>query len=360
MANKCFVYLDFAFNNVKAGRVVIELFSDVVPKTTENFRALCTGEKEIGSQGKLLHFKGSTIHRVISQCMVQGGDIINGDGTGGESIYGEYFPEENFTLKHAEPGIVGMSPNGRNKNSSQFYITTVPCTHLDNTNVAFGKVVRGLDVIIEMSEIPRVNDVPQQNIVISNCGEFQLNVPWNLGENDGTVDVYPPWPSDWDEPDVDDEFITRVINNINDSGNVFYYKQKFLDSERKYKKVIRYIDWYLEKTKHTESRNAISKLRNNALLNLTAVRLKINKNKEAVEHCNEILKSCPDNGKAYYRRGRAKLALKEYDDALKDLKIAYKIHPNDKHIKNTFEVAKNRKRTYLTKERVFFAKIFNQ
>lgn len=355
---RSFVFLDFTINNVKAGRVVIELFQDIVPKTTENFRALCTGKKGLGIKGKPLCFKGTKIHRAISQCMVQGGDIINGDGTDGESIYGEYFPDENFELKHDEPGMVGMSSNGLNRNSSQFYITTVPCLHLDNNNVVFGKVVRGLDIVIEMSEIPRVNDIPQQEIIITNCGEFQDNEPWNLEENDGTLDAYPPWPNDWECQSLEEEKIIDVINNINDSGNVYFYKQNFLDAERKYNKMLRYIDWYLDKTKG-KTGNTILKLRYNALLNLTAVRLKINKNKEAVEHCNEIIRANPENGKAFYRRARAKLALKDYDDALNDFKIAYKLHP-DKHIKNMFEIAKSRKRTYLNKEKIFFSKIFNQ
>jgi len=353
-----YVYLDFTFDDVKAGRIVIELFKNVVPRTVENFRALCTGEKGVGKQGKPLHLKGTKIHRVIPQCMVQGGDIIKGDGTDGESIYGKYFDSENFELKHTEIGMVGMVTNGKNKNSSQFYITTVPCTHLDSQNVVFGKVVRGLDTVIEMSEIPRINDIPQQDITISNCGEFGPNESWKIEEDDGTMDVYPPWPSDWNIS-LEKTVVLNAILNINESGKMYFNDQKFLDAERKYKKTLRYIDWYLLKSK---IRNDIDilQLRNTALLNLTAVRLMLNKNKEVIEHCNELLKICPDNGKAYYRRARAKLALKEYDEALSDLKIAYKLHPNDRNIKNMFEVTKNRKRNYLTREKIFISKIFNQ
>ncbi|XP_050297610.1 peptidyl-prolyl cis-trans isomerase D [Anthonomus grandis grandis] len=355
---ECYVFLDFAFNKVKAGRVVIKLYKDIVPKTAENFRGLCTGENGIGHQGKRLHYKGTRIHRVIPQCMVQGGDIIYGNGTGGESIYGQYFPSENHELKHTEEGMVGTSNNGLNKNSSQFYITTVPCPHLDDENVIFGKVVKGLDIIKDMSEIPRVNDIPQEEILITDCGVLKPNEPWNYEENDGSADVYPPWPNDW-EGTLNKEVVNEVINNINESGNTYFYEGKYLDAERKYKKVLRYIAWYLEKTNNKRGTD-FSDIRNAALLNLTAVKLKINRNKEALEFCNEIIKENPCNGKAYYRRARAKLGLKEYDEALKDLKIAYKIHPNDIHIKTAFETTKKKKLNYLKREKIFFSRVFSQ
>ncbi|CAG9765505.1 unnamed protein product [Ceutorhynchus assimilis] len=355
----CYVFLDFTFDKVPAGRVVIKLFKNIVPLTAENFRALCTGEKGVGAQGKPLFYKGSKIHRVIPQCMVQGGDIINGDGTGGESIYGAYFANEkneNYNLKHTEEGMVGCCTNGPDKNSSQFYITTVPCTHLDHQNVIFGKVVKGLDVIREMSEIPRVDDVPEEDILISNCGAFEPNQLWGLEENDGTPDIYPPWPNDWDNQSVNVNTVKQVVENINQSGNVFFYRGQFKDAERKYKKVVRYIDWFLQQTRS----KSFLDLRNNALLNMTAVSLKLQKNKKALQYCNEILKSSPHNGKAYYRRARARLALKDYDEALRDLKSANRLHPNDRHIKAAFETLKAKKQNYLQKEIVFCSKVFSQ
>merc|ERR1711871_4322 len=141
------VFFDMSIGGDSAGRIVMELRADVVPKTAENFRALCTGEKGVGKSGKPLHFKGSAFHRVITEFMAQGGDFTAGNGTGGESIYGMKFPDENFTVKHTKRGDLSMANAGPNTNGSQFFLCFIPCQWLDGKHCVFGQVVDGLQVL---------------------------------------------------------------------------------------------------------------------------------------------------------------------------------------------------------------------
>lgn len=135
------VFFDIKFDNKSVERYEFLLYADVVPATAENFRALCTGEKGKGKSGKPLHFKGCAFHRIIPEFMAQGGDFTAGDGTGGESIYGVTFKDENFKKFHTKPGLLSMANAGPNTNGSQFFLTFVPCKWLDKKHVVFGELV---------------------------------------------------------------------------------------------------------------------------------------------------------------------------------------------------------------------------
>jgi peptidylprolyl isomerase len=171
-ADNPYVFFELKQGDEDLGRVVMQIYMDIVPKTAENFRALCTGEKGDGTMGKPLHYKGSTFHRVIKDFMIQGGDFTNGDGTGGESIYGEKFEDENFTLKHTGEGVLSMANAGPGTNGSQFFICSRDTPHLDGKHVVFGKVVEGMDIVRKIEDTPTTGDKPDVDVVIADCGEM--------------------------------------------------------------------------------------------------------------------------------------------------------------------------------------------
>ncbi|XP_032659350.1 peptidyl-prolyl cis-trans isomerase D isoform X4 [Chelonoidis abingdonii] len=283
------VFFDVDIGGERVGRIVLELFADVVPKTAENFRALCTGEKGIGpTTGKPLHYKGCPFHRIIKKFMIQGGDFSNQNGTGGESIYGEKFEDENFHYKHDQAGLLSMANAGPNTNGSQFFITTVPTPHLDGKHVVFGRVIKGMGV-----------------------AKILENVEVN-GEKPAQIDK-----------------IVSIAEDIKNIGNTFFKSQNWAMASKKYTKGLRYV----EASKAIAEESDTAKLNPAALtclLNIAACKLKVSDWQGTIESCCEALALDPANTKALYRRAQGWQGIRDFDQALADLKKAQEITPEDK------------------------------
>ncbi len=167
------VFFEMMIDGEAAGRIEMVLRADVVPKTAENFRALCTGEKGVGTLGKKLSYKGTSFHRIIPGFMCQGGDFTKHNGTGGESIYGGKFPDENFELDHTGVGVLSMANAGPNTNGSQFFLCTAKTDWLDGKHVVFGKVTKGLDLVKRMEATGTKSGTPTAQVKVIDCGEIK-------------------------------------------------------------------------------------------------------------------------------------------------------------------------------------------
>uniref|UniRef100_A0A3Q3W951 Peptidyl-prolyl cis-trans isomerase D n=1 Tax=Mola mola TaxID=94237 RepID=A0A3Q3W951_MOLML len=313
------VFFDVDIDGDRAGRLVLELFADITPKTAENFRALCTGEKGTGnSTGKPLHFKGCPFHRIIKKFMIQGGDFSNHNGTGGESIYGEKFEDENFHYKHDKVGLLSMANAGPNTNGSQFFITTVPTPHLDDKHVVFGQVLKGMGVLKMLESIDTKDDVPVKPCVIADCGEHKDGDSWGAAPNDGTGDAHPDYPEDSDINFKDVDQILSVAEDVKNIGNTLFKNQDWKAAVSKYNKALRYLEESRDQLEEEEE-EVQKKLEPAALscyLNTAACKLKMQLWQDALDGCNQALELNQTNTKALFRRAQAWQGLKEYSKAM--------------------------------------------
>lgn len=367
------VFFDVEIGGEFVGRILFELYKNVVPKTVENFRALCTGEKGIGHFGKPLHYKGSIFHRIIEKFMVQGGDFTNSDGTGGESIYGEKFEDEGFVLKHDIPGLLSMANAGPNTNGSQFFITTVPTPHLDGKHVVFGRVLKGMNVVRNLEHVEKNKETPKKECRISDCGELQPGQDDGCIVDDGTGDKYADWPIDSDIDFKSKESIDKVLTicaDVKEIGNRLYKEKNFVKAKSKYNKALRYLEKLDDAGSDSDSELGDDNMKDDKIkqieityilplhLNIAACKLQLKDYEGVVEDCDQVLESDPNNVKALFRKGQALVNLKDWDKAEDMLKKALNIEPNDKGIRRELEKTKKAQQEEKVKEKQMYTRMF--
>ncbi|PGG97328.1 hypothetical protein AJ80_09716 [Polytolypa hystricis UAMH7299] len=366
------VFFDIEIGNRQEGRIVFELKRIVVPKTADNFRALCTGEKGIGKTGKLLSYKGSIFHRIIRQFMIQGGDFTAFNGTGGESIYGEKFPDENFDLKHDRPFLLSMANSGPGTNGSQFFVTTVPTPHLDDKHVVFGEVLKGKGLVRKIENLPTdSSDKPQRQVNVVDCGELSGDEYSSALQPavDATGDKYEDYPEDTANKDtLTGADYLRIATELKELGNTSFKAGNLDLGLGKYQKALRYLNEYPEATDSDppELDAQLAALRFTLHSNSALLANKLHRFTDgrswagfALENAARANSKDTDKAKAHYRRAIASVGMKDEEDALKDLDEAEKLAPGDVAVKNEKERIKKVVAEREKKEKAAMKKFFS-
>lgn len=364
------VFFDISTAGVKQGRVAFELYNDVVPKTAENFRALCTGEKGKTESGIPLHYKGSIFHRVIKDFMCQGGDFTHGSGIGGESIYGAKFEDENFKRIHDKPFLLSMANAGPNTNGSQFFITTVPTPHLDGKHVVFGEVIQGKSVVRRLERCKKgANDKPEDDWIISDCGELPEDYVPQV-EDDGTGDVYEETLKDNSNIDINNpQSVFEAVTKLKDIGTSQLKQGKLHVSYNKYSKAGGFLDDYFPEDLSEADLKTLHDLKKSIYLNLSLVALKLNNGKQVVEAADRALSEIEEEvdgpekdkskAKALYRKGMGQLSLKDEESAKQSLEAALKFAPEDGGIITGLQNVKASIKARRDKEKKAMSKFFS-
>jgi len=345
MTGRTYCYLDLKIGDDDLERVVIELYDDICPKTAANFKALCTGEQKTDERN--LHFLNMIFHRVIVGFMIQGGDVTRMDGTGGYSIYGAQFDDENFEKKHDRPFLLSMANRGPNTNSSQFFITTAPAPHLDDKHVVFGEVLRGQGSVREVEGTMCLSDKPVVDCWVADCGVL-AELPEPVGD-----ELYHPCPQDCTLDISKASKVLEAATMMKTCGNELFKGQKFSRAKHKYDKAIRYLehDGY-------EPDEECKAIKISCKLNLAACCVKLGKFKDVVSNCSYIVDADAASAKCYFRRGQGYSGLSEFLLAIKDLQKAMELAPEDKAIRQELERARKKHEAQTARDRKAYSKMF--
>ncbi|KAI9339660.1 cyclophilin-like domain-containing protein [Obelidium mucronatum] len=380
------VFFSITHGGSAIGKIVMELYSDIAPKTCQNFKVLCQGNTVSEVSGVQLSFKGCSFHRVIKNFMIQGGDFTNHNGTGGESIYGEKFEDETFEGKHDKPGLLSMANAGPNTNGSQFFITTVATPHLDGKHVVFGRVIKGMGVVRRIENCEKGdNDKPVHDVLIADCGEYDAKMEAEtIAAAAADGDVYEEYPEDQLPADgssdgLKPDELLSIAGAIKQIGTDYFKKGDFVTAAAKYEKAVRYlIELHPDPEDITElsleQRKLYFSLKVSSLLNISMCNLKLKLWAGAVKETSKVLSigerlkgrkdgleasvSASDKTKALFRRGQARNALKEYENAVKDLAEAVALAPEDKLIARELALGQKAIKDRAEKEKKMYAKMF--
>lgn len=371
MSDRPKTYFDISIAGKPKGRIVFELYNDIVPKTAENFYKLCEGNSGMAKSKPdvPLSYKGSIFHRVIKDFMCQFGDFTNFNGTGGESIYGEKFEDENFTLKHDKPFLLSMANAGPNTNGSQAFITCVPTPHLDGKHVVFGEVIQGKRIVrlIENLQVDQDNNLPFQEVKIEDCGvlpnDYVVPEDAEMTPVDEYGDNYEDSLKNDSKVDINDvESVLKAVEFVKNIGTEQFKKRNLAIALEKYQKCDKFLKEYFPDDLSEDDIKRVNALKVSIPLNIALVALKLNDNRTVLIAASEVLyaEGADDlaKAKALYRRGLAYTNVNDTDMALTDLELAATFHPNDAAIHKAIKDTKAKRKQQIEKQKKSLSKMF--